>query len=167
MHTLIIVRLRILRSQHTWTCPSFQLTLICLGCRLALSRISGLFRKNHNYIYSLDSEITLMTYYRQSMAQNYYSNRCALDVLAVIRCTSWGNQERTRNFCCHVTSHQRTSIQWSKSHHRDAHCLQSLSRLSGPSHHTDGGSHLSTSHHGSHDIGVCTWSHVQSSLWQI
>ena len=167
MNWFIILRLRILQSQHTWTYPSFRLTLICLGYHLALSRISGLFRKNHNYIYSLDSEIILMIYYLQSMAQNYYSNRRALDVLAAIRCTSWGNQERKRNFCCHVTSHQMTSIRWSNSHHKDAHCLQSLSRLSGPYYHRGDGSHLYPNRHGLRDIGVCMWSQVQSFPWWI
>jgi hypothetical protein len=103
----------------------------------------------------------------QSWVQSNYRKRHALNVLAVIRCTSWVNQERIRNCCCHVASYPTTSIRWSSSHHRDAHCSLSLSPLSGPSHHTDCGSLLSPSRHGRRDTRVCTWIHVQSFLWQI
>jgi hypothetical protein len=60
-----------------------------------------------------------------------------------------------------------TSIRWSSTHHRDAHCPLSLSPLSSPYHHIDGGNQLSASRLGRHDTVVCRWSHVQSSPWQI
>ena len=108
-----------------------------------------------------------MMCYFQTKVHIHYSNRHALNVLALTRCTSWGNQERTGNCCCHVAIHQMTSIRWSSSHHRDAHCQLSRSQLSGPSHHTDDGSLMSATRHVRRDTRVCKWSHVQSSLWQI
>ena len=167
MHRLILEQLRRLRSQHTWTCLPFQLTLIFLGYHQALSRISGLSRKSHNYVDSLDSEIFVKFYHLQNMVQNCCSNRYALDDLAEIRCTSWGCQERTRNFWCHVACHPMTSNRWSSNHHRDAHCPLKQSPLSGPCYHKDGGSQLYPNRHGMLDIEECMWSQVQSFPWWI
>jgi hypothetical protein len=101
------------------------------------------------------------------LVHKYCSKRYARHVHSVVHYTSWGNQERTRNFYCRVDTYQMTSIRWSSTHHRDAHCSLSLSPLSGPSHHTDGGSQLSTTHHGRRDTKVCMWSHIQSFPWWI
>jgi hypothetical protein len=103
----------------------------------------------------------------QIQVHNHYSTKHALDVLTVTHCTSWENQERTRNCFSPVAMHYLTSIRLSSSHHRDAHYSLSLSPLSGPCHHIDGGSLMSATRHGRRDTRVLLWSLDQSSLWQI
>ena len=108
-----------------------------------------------------------MIHHIHAKAHIHCPKRHAHHVLALIHCTSWGNQEKKRNCFCQFDSSQMTSIRWSSSHHRVVRCPLSLLLLSGPCHHTDGGSQLSSNRHGRRDIGVCMWSHVQSSPWQI